>query len=411
MIRSCWVDQSKVGCEFRHAAGLTLAGMLAIAVIGCAGSNPTTSPSTVPTGAPSLVARSTTPSASPRFASQTAVATPSHGQFLLTGAMSVARANPTAALLADGSVLIFGGCSCTTAALYEPTTGKFVPTGSMNVIRTLGETATLLQDGRVLVTGGDDDSGTSLASAELYDPKSGTFSPTGSMTTARSFHTATLLKDGRVLIAGGFDSSGAGLATAELYDPITGRFVSTGHMVHFHDGHTATLLADGRVLIVGGFGGAPASADPRVSAELYDPKSGSFSLTGSMTIGRYTGHTAALLADGRVLVVGGHASGVLEEPLTSAELYNPKTRTFSPTGSMAHARDGQTATLLANGRVLVVGGADNTAELYEPKTGTFGPTGSMTTMRAGQTATLLADGRVLLAGGTDDGTTAELYQP
>ena len=146
-------------------------------------------------------------------------------------------------------------------------------------------TATLLADGRVLITGGNDTDDHAVASAELYDPTTGTFSPTGSMATARGFHTATLLADGRVLIAGG-DPAGWVAdrpdASAEIYDPTTGTFSPTGSMATTRGFHTATLLADGRVLIAGGENGAGSLA----SAELYDPTTGTFSPTGSMSTPR-----------------------------------------------------------------------------------------------------------------------------
>ena len=114
-------------------------------------------------------------------------------------------------------------------------------------------TATLLQDGRVLVVGGGGEGYASRTSVELYDPATGTFSRTGSLKTGRWLHTATLLSDGRVLIAGGRSPNDSTYASAELYDPRTGKFTSTGSMKASRQQHTATLLPDGRVLIAGGF--------------------------------------------------------------------------------------------------------------------------------------------------------------
>jgi hypothetical protein len=149
------------------------------------------------------------------------------------------------------------------------------------------------------------------------------------MTTTRFFHTATLLADGRVLVAGGYDSHYAPLASADLYDPKTGTFSPTGSMAGARGLHTATLLSDGRVLIAGGgpWGSMLLTASYLASAELYDPKTGTFSPTGSLATAR-AWHTATLLADGRVVIAGGAGSAFL----ASAELYDPKTGTFSPTG-------------------------------------------------------------------------------
>ncbi len=136
-------------------------------------------------------------------------------------------------------------------------------------------TATRLADGRVLVAGGFGASDGALASADLYDPTTDRFSATGSMTTARGFHTATLLAGGRVLIAGGtaqtWHTPGPFLASAELYDPSTGRFSATGSLSVAREQHTATLLADGRVLIAGG---NDTLSTGLASAELYDLKAG-----------------------------------------------------------------------------------------------------------------------------------------
>ncbi len=271
--------------------------------------------------------------------------------------------------------------------------------------------ATLLLDGRVLFAGGLE--GTS----ELYDPTTGTFHPSGSGL-GRSNDTATLLRDGRVLIVGGVDAAspyGDYTASAELYDPTTGTFSPTGNMATARENQTATLLGDGRVLIVGGDQEAGADDNALASAELFDPATGKFSPTGSLRTAQ-TGQTATLLNDGRVLIAGGldNSSNVAQ-----SELYDPATGKFGLTGSMMTPRSGQTATLLSDGRVLMAGGSDNanqslsSAEIYDPATGRFTRTGSMTETRDNFLATRLLDGRVLLAGCgnacTDD--SAELYDP
>jgi hypothetical protein len=238
---------------------------------------------------------------------------------------------------------------------------------------------------------------------------------TGSMATARAEATASLLPNGRVLVAGGYDDAGTILKTAELYDPGTGRFAPAGAMTHARVGHAAASLEDGRVLIVGGSSGGGVTDTTPASAEVYEPKTGKFSLTGSMSIGRCSDLAATRLTNGLILVEGGSASSVEEVSLASAELFDAATGKFRKTGPMAVARDTQTATLLTNGLVLIAGGDGVTApaELFDPTTGTFRATGKMNVARNGQTATLLLDGRVLLVGGADapDGATAELYQP
>jgi hypothetical protein len=301
------------------------------------------------------------------------------------------------------------------------------------------QTSTLLQDGRVLIAGGydfDDFSGTGEAPppgqatakitsgppdprriAELYDPKTGTFSRTGSMAVDRYGHTATLLDDGRVLIAGGQSLKSGGLSSAELYDPRNGTFTPTGSLNGPRTGHTATLLPDGDVLIVGG---------DSLAAELYHQATGKFSLTGSLSVPRVD-HTATLLRDGRVLIAGGFAgSGDSSIWDASAEIYDPKTGTFSPTGSMREARTGHTATLLANGQVLITGGYDPQggtaqktpimAELYDPAIASFSTIAGMYDLN--DTATRLSDGRVLMTGGSiaveggsESLATAQLYRP
>ncbi len=333
--------------------------------------------------------------------------------FFATGSMD-ARYFNTATLLKDGRVLVTGGCcngqaGLTSAQIYDPASGAFTATGAMNTPR-YEHTATLLNDGRVLVAGGFGEQG-GLNSAELYDPAKGTFSRTGSMAVARMNHVATLLADGRVLITGG-TSTTSPLASAEIYDPQTGSFTSAGIMSRARNYHTATLLNDGRVLIVGG--------DTLATADMFDPTTRTFSIVGPPAFGTplsiRVNHTATLLPDGRVLLAGGRAVGLFV--YAAAELFDPKTGKFTAAaGPMVEARFDHTATMLTNGRVLIAGGSPglDSAELFDPKTGKFTATpGRMTTGRSRQTATRLGNGSVLIVGGTGtsgSAISAELYRP
>jgi WD40 repeat protein len=265
----------------------------------------------------------------------------------------------TATPLPDGKVLVAGagdtdGGSGISAEVYDPTSGTWTATGNL-VMPRFFHTATLLPDGRVLVTGGANAEygGSVLASAELYEPATGTWSPTGGMNAARRDHTATLLQDGRVLVTGGADANDGLQASAEVYDPATGTWSFVGNLNVARRDHTATLLPGGRVLIAGG-GSSEWSLG--ASAELYDPATGGWSTTGSMGLPRRH-HTATRLSGGKVLITGGYhdATGIIY----ASELYDPATGTWSDTAAMNVDRYGHTATLLSDGGVLATGGFSN----------------------------------------------------
>jgi hypothetical protein len=319
--------------------------------------------------------------------------------------MSTQRESHTATLLANGKVLIAGGdqlnrpsldvVDFATTELYDPAAGTFTTAGNMNRARS-AHTSTMLPNGQVLIAGGSA-SGRSLASAELYDPITGSFSLTGDMTTPRAFHTATLLGNGRVLITGGFDGNKVPAATAELYDPSSGVFTRTGDMTSGRAAHTATLLTNGTVLIEG------KNQNGVDSADIYDPDTGAFRSTGEETepAGYAYSSAAALLGSGKVLLTLTYDSLWSDQ----AKLYDPMAAAFVAAANMSHERyDGQTATVLPDGNVLIVGTHDYdqssaTADLYDPVTGTFHLTGDTDPGREGHTATLLPDGTVLLTGG------------
>jgi hypothetical protein len=290
---------------------------------------------------------------------------PAKGSFSTSpGSMSSVRNSPTANLLQSGKVLVAGGKdssgnSVATAELFDPATGTFTPaTGSMQTARVY-HTATLLADGTVLLTGGLDASGNPTATAELFDPATGTFLSVGNMASARFLHAATLLASGKVLVTGGL-TFGSTFDTAELYDPVSKTFLPTGNMTVARAGHTVTALSNGKILVTGG--ASQFSGNSLSSAELFDPATGTFAATGKMVTPRAL-HTATLRNDGTVLVAGGDTyfiNGVLGRTLSAAELFDPVTGTFTAVADMTTPRESHTATLLLNGEVLIVGGSIGT---------------------------------------------------
>jgi N-acetylneuraminic acid mutarotase len=278
-----------------------------------------------------------------------------------TGSLNVKRLSHTATLLTNGQVLVAGGfCNghmLSSAELYDSATGKWTTTGSLN-FRHQYHTATLLQDGRVLIAAGyspRDGSYYPSTYAELYDTATGMWKVTAELNHERDQHTATLLDDGMVLVAGGENHNLIATFSAELYNPTTGTWSSTGNMNMARFDHTATLLPDGKVLVTGGI---DASYNVISSCELYDPSNGTWTVTDSLKTAR-TGHCAVLLSNGQVLVTGGtraYSAGVFGALLSSAELYDPTTGKWKSAGSMKSQRYDHTMTLLPNGKVLITGG-------------------------------------------------------
>jgi N-acetylneuraminic acid mutarotase len=334
-----------------------------------------------------------------------------------TGSLNVARNQHTATLLLNGKVLVTGGFSnviSASAELYDPSNGTWSNVSSMASTR-YNHSATLLPSGKVLIVGGGNP--LSLASAELFDPSTNTWNNTGSLTTARVLHTATLMANGKVLVVGGtYDDGNVStvLNSAEIYDPAAGTWTSAGSLATERYDHTANLLPDGKVLVAGGRKASGGLA----SAELYDPSANTWSSTGSLATVRFI-HSATSLLNGKVLVAGGADS--FGNPQPNAELYDPIAGTWSYGGSLATGRYSHKAALLSSGRVLVEGGFRPggppnylaSAELYDAATNMWSSAGSMTNTRRDHSATLLLNGKVLVAGGSGAGTlaSAELYDP
>ncbi len=366
------------------------------------------------------------------------------GTFTFTSNMHYARWNHTSTTLQNGKVLVVGGTECLipnndglcsggglskTAELYDPATGTWSDTGSFTIARE-SHTATLLNDGRVLITGGfgcvlfaDDGScwnNGRVATTEIYDPASGTWSTTGSLTYGRFSHTATLLADGKVLVVGGETNFDGRSASVELYDPTSGIWSSVTDIPHGRVDHTSTLLNNGKVIVVGGdtciIFNENGCADHGITniSELFDPSTGTWSSTGNLNHQRRQ-HTATILNNGKVLVAGGAECFSVDidgrcdngtPRSSSSELYDPTTGTWSTAGDFTVGRFDHTMTLLANGKVLIAGGngtgfnsRTTLSVVYDPATGIWSDSDDLNQARFDHSATLLADGKVLITGG------------
>ena len=289
---------------------------------------------------------------------------------------------------------------------------SFVPHMAVKARTRRGDSVTTLGDGRVLVVG-DLSSPGNWNGARVYSPTKNVWQSTAYLVDKRRWHTSTLLLDGRVLATGGQEVSGQVLHTVELFDPLDDSWTSTSVMHHGRTFHAAALLNDGRVLVAGGF-----DNDLRTlaSAEIYDPDTRTWTLVGDMTEAR-SFPTASVLHDGRVLVTGGSHTGAGPAAMRrTAEIYDPVTNNWVPAGQFAVNRAGHSATVLKDGRVLVVGGAGPAstiaqAEIYDPEKNIWSPAGSLTLARTGHSAAIMSDGRVIVAGGWgDDGSAGHLVE-
>ncbi|MEO8230497.1 MAG: hypothetical protein ABI628_12150, partial [Chloroflexota bacterium] len=324
-----------------------------------------------------------------------------------------------AAGLDDGRVVVFGEARPTAPAstpdtlieLFDPATKTFKQLAAFPEPRN-GFTATALRNGKVLIAGGDttspDGVSASMANAQLFDPVTGGLTATGSMSVGRTQHTAIRMADGRVLVIAGqsnLNGDDPFNYTAEIYDPASGAWSQAGTMTAHRSAFATTLLRDGRVLVAGGWDQVGGATDFG-SVEVFDPATGYFVAVGDLLTVRRS-PTAALLADGRVLLVGGYDGNTV---VATAEVFDPATGRSTAAGSLLTERQNAVASTMTDGRVVVIGGSNLvgdplSTEIYDPKSGTFAP-GAFAAHEHGGPAIALPDGRILLTGAT-----SEIYDP
>jgi hypothetical protein len=297
------------------------------------------------------------------------------------------------------------------------TLGIWTKTGNMAEPRTF-HSATHLADDTVLVAAGRQSETVLIPFSEIYDPVQGTWQRKGKLITPRfAWNSLVTLHNGNALLVGGLDDAknigtNDDIGTCELYDPVTGAWTKTGSLNTPRRGATITLLSDGKVLVAGGAHGVPDANQFVGSAEIYDPEMGVWTYTGNnLQVARQNAN-AVLLRDGRVLVAGGEGPQYVYGQII--ELFDPKRGTWSSGSPMPWGWMSATLTILKDldERVLLVGGGRATAALYDPKKNTWTHTRPMSTPRSAHTATLLPDGRVLVVGGASkDAISCEVYDP
>jgi hypothetical protein len=345
------------------------------------------------------MARTTAPSCSAESANLVSIAD-----------MHSARASHSATTLADGRVLIVGGFSpqarALGAELFDPATERFVEAPRMQTPRH-SHTATLLADGRVLIVGGYDATGQVLGAVELFDPVANAFSAVSTMHAPRAGHIAIRLDGGRVLIAGGVGSDWQFLSSALLFDPQREAFALTGDMIEARESHVGVRLQDGRVWVVGGHRGRRAAMHVHASTEVYDPKRGRFQRAATLQTARHK-HDAVLLKDGRVMVLGGANEAQHREHFNSTEIGDPASDAFAPGPRLVHKRYklAGTSSVLPDGRVLVTGGASRVELCDLAACRTVRQSESALFTRQFSATALLNDGRVLMVGGYDNAVRA-----
>lgn len=324
--------------------------------------------------------------------------------------MGAPRAVHTATVLEDGRVLIVGGCtmgSCevgpasSTTEIFDPATERFRTGPALGTAR-VGHTATRLPDGRVLLAGGWVGS-TPTETTEIFDPESGTVEPGPDLDAPRASHTATLLADGRVLIVGGRTGpdTNTRLATTEIFDPRTDRLDPGPEMATPRSTHASARLADGRVLVCGG---SRTKGRVIASAEVFVPAARRFVAVGAMASPRHK-HALVALPDGGALVVAGSDARDYDGKHASIERFDPTTGGFSSAGTLASPRFKlpDSVVLLPDGGILIAGGSD-APRVFDPGTRTSREvSGSLGKPWSYMTATTLPSGKVLLAGGYEEG--------
>jgi hypothetical protein len=357
------------------------------------------------------------------------------GSWSEAGALSIGRYAPGAALLPDGRVAVAGGYSFETnrthagSDVFDPKDNSWTEGPRMRFDRNFPETLALPNGDILFVAGFRGRTGTT-ATTERLDGKRLRFAQEpedGAPPTVeeRELFSVCRLQDGRYLLTGGYTTlRKKTLASAEIYDPTTREFKPTAQpMRHARSGHTSVLLPSGKVLILGG---KTIPTEERIlTAELFDPRTGAFTETGSLAVGRDR-PTAWLVNTNRVLVAGGSAAEGGTDPARRCEIYDLSTGKFSPGPELLRDRMAHTATPLEAGRVLLVGGWSSSenattrlTECWDPREQRFLPAGTLRHGRHDHVAVRLRDGRVLVAGGKEapavDGVetplTAEIWSP